>query len=150
MIRIDKINLLNNNNKIKVYYMLAKISTLLVVSSISMMTQAMPVPSLNLNTTAFVVTGEYLKANTTKGNFIDAVSWASQGFVGKSNFSIVVDVLNSNIWSWVTFNGKNSTTKKIAETVVVHTNFTNKSYSIYSGSSKKACSVKYGTFVSPY
>jgi hypothetical protein len=130
--------------------MLAKISSVLIVSSLALMTQALPVPSLNLNTTAFIISGEYLIANTTKGNFIDAVTWKSQNFSGSSNFSIMVDVLNNNVWGQVTVKGKYLNKTVISQTVVVHTNFTNKSYSIYSGSSPKACSVKNGNFSSPY
>jgi hypothetical protein len=91
--------------------MLAKISAFLIVGTLAMIAQGLPVPSLNLNTTAFVISGEYLQANTTLGEFIDAVTLKSQGLVGKSNFSIVVDVLKNNIWAWVTVNGKLNTTK---------------------------------------
>ena len=129
--------------------MLAKISSFLIVSSLAMMSQALPVPSLNLNTTAFVMSGEFLNANTTKGNFIDAVSFESLGLKGSANFSIVVDVANEQVWAWATIKGK-ANGAKIAETLTIHTNFTNLSYSIYSGSSKKSCSISSGTFVKPY
>ena len=92
--------------------MLAKISAFVIVGTLAMIAQGLPVPSLNLNTSAFVISGEYLQAtNNTNGDFINAVTLKSQGFVGKSNFSIVVDVLKNNIWAWVTVNGKLNTTK---------------------------------------
>ena len=79
--------------------MLTKISALLIMSSLAMIAQGTPVPSLNLDTTAFVISGEFLSANSTRDNFYDAATFASKGFVGKANFSIVVDALNNIIWA---------------------------------------------------
>ena len=86
--------------------MFLKIFSVLIISSLALVSQALPVPSLNLNTNGFVISGEFLSTNTTNGNFIDAVSLSTFGFKGNSNFSIVVDVANEQVWAWVTIKGK--------------------------------------------